>query len=175
MLTRKRGFRNPLAGIIGGPIAVIIGIVVALFGWNIRAQTVAFVQNASRANGTVVAVVPVTKIENNQEKTLFYPVIEFVTEDGETIRYQDSTGSNPPRHKVGDQVQVLYDPQNPKHAQEESFLSLWLPSTALLSMGGLFVLFGVLGFFNSLLWLVGIAGLLGIGTWLLARRKKDNQ
>ncbi len=174
-MTRKKGFgfRNPLSGVIGGPLLVIFGIGIAWLGWSLRANTNEFVENSSRASGIVVEVISQTKTENGEQKTYFYPVIEFITVNGETFRFQDPTGSNPPEQHVGDQVQALYDPLTPQKARLESFTSLWLPSTILLAFGLVFILFGLLGFFNSLLWLAGIAGLLGIGAWLITKMNQD--
>jgi hypothetical protein len=164
-MTRIRGFNNPLAGIIGGSIVVILGIGMALFGWNIRAHTLAFVENSSRATGKVVDVVAQRKVKNGRQETLFYAVIEFTTVSGERIRYRDGTGSNPPLHREGDTVQVLYDPKNPSNASEESFVHLRLPVILVTGIGAFFIVLG-------LLWLIGTTGgLVGIGMWLAARKK----
>jgi hypothetical protein len=169
----RSGFRNPLAGIVGGPVVALIGLGIAWFGWNVRAQTLEFIEASDRAEGTVVQVVSQARTSNGEQKTYFYPVIEFVTRDGESVRFQDSTGSNPPEYREGERVQVLYDPLTPESARIESFAGLWLMPTVLLGFGAVFVLFGVLGFFNSLLWILGIAGLLGIWAWLLTRKRTE--
>ncbi|MEK6256175.1 MAG: DUF3592 domain-containing protein [Chloroflexota bacterium] len=168
--SRRGGIRLP--GIIGGPIIFIIGGAMAYFGWNMRLKDQAYVDAAESADGTVVQVDSVQKSDGD---ILYHPVIEFTTVGGEDIEYRVSSGSNPPAFKVGEQVEVLYNPDFPADAHVNSFLDLWLFSTILLVFGGFFLLAGVLSFFQSLLTILGIGGLLGIGAWLALRGKKDKE
>lgn len=44
-------------------------------------------------------------------------IVEFKTEGGETVRFDDtSVSSDPPRHQLGQEVGVLYLPGEPDHA-----------------------------------------------------------
>lgn len=44
-------------------------------------------------------------------------IVEFQTEGGETVRFDDtSVSSYPPRHELGQEVGVLYLPAEPEHA-----------------------------------------------------------
>ena len=55
---------------------------------------------------------------------------------------QDSLSSNPPRFKVGQDINVLYEPGNPNKAYINNWMSLYfLPAL----LGGLGVLFGGVG------------------------------
>lgn len=162
--------RSPFGGIFGGLVMVLLGLGFAYFGWTSRASALEFIEASSSAAGRVVQVD--TK-RNSDGDILFYPVIEFTTAGGETIQFRSSTGTNPPAYNVGDQVEVLYDPNLPQNARENSFSGLWMLPTILLVFGGLFTLIGVLGFFNSIATILGIGGLLGIGAWLLMRGKKE--
>jgi hypothetical protein len=174
MKLRSKGVRvrNPLGGIIGGPVIMLFGLGIAYLGWNFRARTLDFIADSSRAAGSVVEM---QTRQDSEGDTLFYPVVEFTTAEGETVRFQSSTGSAPPAFEVGEEVEVLYDPALPENARISSFIDLWLFPTILLAFGGIFVLFGVIGFFNSLLMLLGIGGLLSIGAWLLMRGKKEEE
>jgi hypothetical protein len=44
---------------------------------------------------------------------LLVPVVEFVTADGATVSARDNLGTNPPRFRPGQQVELRYDPRNP--------------------------------------------------------------
>jgi hypothetical protein len=46
----------------------------------------------------------------------YYPIVRFVTPDNARIEFKDSIGSNPPSHRAGDQVTVLYLAENPRGA-----------------------------------------------------------
>jgi LPXTG-motif cell wall-anchored protein len=170
MRIRRKGGSTRLPGIIGGPIAIVIGLGIGYFGWTMRIDTLEFVDSAQSASGSVVEVEARTDSDGD---TLFYPVFEFTTAEGEEIQFRSNSGSNPPSRDKGEKVEILYDPNQPQNARENSFSGLWMFSTILLVFGGIFALAGVLGFFSSVLTLLGIGGLLGIGAWLLLRKKKD--
>jgi hypothetical protein len=65
----------------------------------------------------------------NEIKEYFYPVVEFSVPGQPLQTVQMSEGSWPPAYAVGDQVTVLYDPQQPRNSRINSFSStllLWL-------------------------------------------------
>jgi hypothetical protein len=65
---------------------------------------------------------------------VYAPVFEFQSADGKVHRVEGDA-SNPPRHQVGDEVSLLYDPAAPEGARLESFSGLWL-FAALFGIGG---------------------------------------
>lgn len=44
----------------------------------------------------------------------YYPIVRFRTEKNVAVEFKDSVGSNPPSHRSGDKVTVLYLPNNPQ-------------------------------------------------------------
>jgi len=44
----------------------------------------------------------------------YYPIVRFSTPDNARIEFKDSIGSNPPSHRAGDKVTVLYLAENPR-------------------------------------------------------------
>ncbi len=158
-----------LSGLWGGPIAIVIGVSILFLGWEWRAHTQEMVAAMLPAEGRVVQVVPRADSEG---KTLFYPIVEFRTAEGRTIRFQGSTGSNPPSYRTGAQVKVRYDPQSPESAVIDSW-ELWLPSSIFLGVGGFFALMGFLILLNALLSLLQLGGLIGLLGILLLRRRRS--
>lgn len=53
---------------------------------------------------------------DNSGGVLAYPVVRFQTEDGRTIEFESGLGSNMPP-KVGEEVEVFYDPARPEEAR----------------------------------------------------------
>ncbi len=93
------------------------------------------------APGKVVDVVEQRYEDPETDNVSYYyvPVVEFKSRDGQRMRVQLTEGSNPPSHEVGDEVTVLYEPENPSDARIKSFGS------------------------TALMWILpGITGLLGI-------------
>ncbi|MCS7350851.1 MAG: DUF3592 domain-containing protein [Anaerolineae bacterium] len=161
-------FRS-LSGLWSGPLLALMGALIAYGGWAWRGHTQAMVGSAVEARGTVVRLVPQQTSEGN---TLFYAEVEFTTGEGEVVRFRDSTGANPPAYRVGDTVRVLYDPRAPQAAVIDSWM-LWLPSTALIALGGLFMFAGGMAFLQGILTLLGLGGLLGALAFLVLRRKSS--
>jgi hypothetical protein len=58
-------------------------------------------------------------------------------------------------------------------ARGDSFRDIGLPAMTTFFVGGVFTLFGAVFILDSLLWLVGIVGLLGLGAWPAARKRSD--
>jgi hypothetical protein len=164
-ITRLRGFWV-------GPIGLVIGLGVLSLGWQWRAHTQEMVAAMLPAEGRVVEMVP---LADHRGKTFFYPIVEFRTAEGQTVRFQGGTGSNPPSYRTGARVKVLYDPQSPQSAVIDSW-ELWLPSNLLIGVGGFFTLMSILLILNALaalLQLGGLLGLLGLLGVLLLRRKRS--
>jgi hypothetical protein len=158
-----------LGGLWGGLIALVIGLGILSLGWQWRAHTQDMIAAMLPAEGQVVQIVPLT---DSQGKTYFYPIVEFRTTEGQTIRFQGSTGSNPPSYRTGAKVKVRYDPQSPQSAVIDSW-ELWLPSSIPIGVGGFFALIGVMLILNALAALLQLGGLLGLLGILLLRRKRS--
>jgi len=150
----------------------LIGAAMLIFGWQWRAHTQEYIAASVHTSGTVIEIVSQTSTRDGEHRPLFYPVVEFTTPAGQVVRFQDRTGSNPPAYRVGETVEVLYDPARPEAATIASWTNLWLFPIILLAAGGLFVLSGVLTFLRSLFFVAGLGGLLGALAILFGRSKK---
>ena len=173
MISGRRGIRNPFAAFIGGPIFAIAGLIMGFFGWRSYNTTRIFLNGAEHARGSVVDLVARQSTDSDgNSSTMYYPVVEFTTADGQAIRYQSSTGSNPAAQHVGDSVDMVYAPGDPQNARINSFTDLWLMPLILLGFGALFALVGVGAFFNAIALIAGLGGLLAL---LFFWRKKSTQ
>jgi hypothetical protein len=74
-----------------------------------------FARTASVTAGTVVGLVE--KKPSGKRRPLYAPVVRF-RPSGEAVEreFTSRSGSRPASHRMGDTVQVLYDPANPSHA-----------------------------------------------------------
>jgi Protein of unknown function (DUF3592) len=73
-----------------------------------------------RAPGQVVRL----KEESSSGHSTYYAVVEFRTDRNESVEFKDNVGSNPPGHRPGDKVTVLYLADHPR---EEAIIDrgLW--------------------------------------------------
>ncbi|MCX7860340.1 MAG: DUF3592 domain-containing protein [Chloroflexus sp.] len=89
---------------------VVILIMLVVLWRTITSQAPAGSSQATLASaeGTVIAV----EIRDNNGERLFYPIVEFRTPTGATIRVEGE-GERSLSYQVGDRVEVVYDPEQP--------------------------------------------------------------
>jgi hypothetical protein len=85
------------------------------------------------ATGTVVELVH--RSTTAGRSGIFCPVVEFSVPSGEQVRFTSDFGSRPASHKVGQTVNVRYDPVEPQKAEIESGMTTWLVPLILVFMG----------------------------------------
>jgi len=110
----KRAMRRVLfvLTVIGIPVALLL-----LFQRTVRAVRCGF--GAAYAEGTIVALPPAVIAEPNPHSALpdyrpgRTPVIKLDTENGREILTEPEQG--PSRWRIGERVQVCYDPKHPEH------------------------------------------------------------
>ncbi len=85
----RRGFHNPFAGLFAGPLFVVVGAVMAFFGWRDYSTTKTFLAGAEHANGSVVELVARTSTDSEGDASiLYYPVVEFTTDPKDLSDYR---------------------------------------------------------------------------------------
>jgi Protein of unknown function (DUF3592) len=84
------------------------------------------------ATGTVVEL---TNSITSNGRRIICPVVEFTAPSGEKTRFTSDFGSLPASHKIGQSVNVRYDPVDPQKAEIESAMTLWLTPLILVFMG----------------------------------------
>ena len=109
----------------------------AAFAW---LHTRRFVAEAVRGFGEVVRLQ-----EHSDESVTYSPVVRFSGPGGRAVEFTESTSSNPPGYSVGDRVEVLYRPHEPRRsARVASPWRLYLLAAILGTIGGVFTLVGLL-------------------------------
>ena len=113
---------------------VLGGVVVLCVAAGIGFATQRFTSRAARAEGVVARL--------NAGGS--HPQIEFTTASGTRVSYPQ--GGFVFGYRVGQTVQVLYDPDDPAHtARVGTVGALWFVPILLLGIGVAFVLSGILG------------------------------
>lgn len=110
------------------------------------------------AVGHVMDMIERREYVNEQDRIVeeyYYPVVEYVSNDGKHHTVQLTEGSSTPSHEIGDEVVILYEPDHPLDARIKSFGS------------------------SALIWILpGITGILGIaflGAVFVVRRFMPTQ
>lgn len=103
----------------------------------------AFRQRSVETEGRIVQMIRGSSTDSRGHSTANWtPVFAFRLPDGREMRVTADFSSSPPCCKVGDAVQVRYDPADPSRAQMAGFLSSWLVATILGGIGAVFALIG---------------------------------
>ncbi|MER6031840.1 DUF3592 domain-containing protein [Streptomyces sp. NPDC001851] len=136
-------------GFVGvGTLFFVIGLILA-------GQSVSFLTDAERAQGTVVALewrndhVGASRRNGDDDRPVAYPVVEFTSKDGTRRTFRDSTGSSPSAYDKGERVQVLYRADSPQDARIDGFASLWMLPLVFGGLGLVFAAVGTIVVFKS--------------------------
>jgi len=105
----------------------IVGALIFVVCFFITRGTLSSIANSTKTTGEVIGLTG-----SDTKKS----VIRFSTPDGGVYTIESRVSSNPPRHRVGDTVSVLYKADNPGDAILNSFIDLWFATitTAFLGM-----------------------------------------
>ncbi|MCH5316255.1 MAG: DUF3592 domain-containing protein [Eubacterium sp.] len=106
MSSKKEARRVGILFIVVGVVFIIAGIIVMIQG-NISEQ-----RCTEKTTGTVVElVIEKSTTSNHRTSYIYFPVIEYQVGD-RTISKKSNSGQNPPKYKVGQQVEIYYNPNN---------------------------------------------------------------
>jgi len=134
-----RSLFNPLNDLIGG-VLLLVGCPFFGIGAYEAVEAQQETQTFTAVRGTVVDNSYQTTYNNGNEEGAYYTVVEFTDSTGETVRFTDGAGSLPPDYEVGDQVPVLYNPDDIHDARLNTWKRVWFVPTLLMCIGGLPIL-----------------------------------
>ena len=120
------------------PISAVIMLIVSIL---YTYSSFVFYTKGIEVEGTVVRLESHSSSEGG---TTYSPVFSY-TVDGKQYEYESVNSSNPPSNEVGDVETLLYNPDKPEKARQNSFWELWLLPCILLpiSVGMLALSIGI--------------------------------
>lgn len=126
-------------------IYLLIGI--GLFGGGIYSylSTGDFIAEAASAPGVVISL---EREQDGDGDTTYYPRVQFEAK-GRSYQFRGQVGSGYGTFKVGEQVDVLYDPADPHRARINSFVQLWFFPLFLGVVGAVFTAIGASAAFGN--------------------------
>lgn len=131
---------------------ILIGLFITAYGVYLTSEQIKFSGTCEIANAVVVGFHEEVASKGGIS---YFPVFQFVNSmTGENVTAMGSMGTNPPRYSEGQEVEILYNPNNPTvGAIGNSFWDQWIFSIISLPLG---------------------IGLLVGGIFFAARRKPTN-
>lgn len=120
-----------------GVLFVAIGVVSLFAGAHFTIQQSGFLRRCSETKAVVIDFVSDDEAD--------FPVFQFVeSKTGTTVTAKGWVGSSPPAYSIGQEVSILYDPENPSaDVTVNTFFGIWFASLICLGVGSVMTLVGV--------------------------------
>ena len=130
-----------------GLIVTGIGIISLVRRW-------LFLRRGFRTHGTVLSLEErypfgLTTSRGAKAVPCFLPRIQFLTENGQRHEFVEQSASRFLSPQVGGQIPLVYDPQNPRCAHVDHWMTLWSQHVVLTALGVALLALG-LGFLSLL-------------------------
>lgn len=108
-----------------------------------------FIYESSITNGKVVGFkerlsLPRKLSNNSNDRIVYYPIVEYTTNNGTTQRITSKEGNKPPIYKLGDTLEVRYKNNNPAIAHINSTHEIWGISIFTCGLGIILIIFSIL-------------------------------
>ena len=116
---------------------VFLGILCFLIAVGMGISSLSFAYGALHTKGTVINIV--FSLGASRED---YPIVRYQV-DGKTYQIRSAHQTTFPPHSIGEEVTVLYWPEQPHKGRIYSFSEQWLPP---LLLGGLGLVCAIVGF-----------------------------
>ena len=128
---------------IGGYVMFVIALGLAGGAYFTGIKMLDMTRNGISASGKVVDVKSRYSSSSGSSSGgyTYHAVVNYTDNNGKSVRFEDSVGSSNPIYKGGDQVQVLYLPDDPQGAIIDRGLMNWGLSGGL-AVGALLILLG---------------------------------
>jgi hypothetical protein len=116
--------------LFGGVGLIFLAIAVITFRSEYRMRS-----GAVRVPGVVIEL---EEVADDHGGALYKPVFEFYDNQDRKHRNKGSVASSPPAYTRGEEVTVLYRPENPGEAQLDSFFEAWFVPLIFGLLGSIF-------------------------------------
>jgi hypothetical protein len=137
-------------------VVLVLGLILMGLGAVLFGRQRVYLRQALTATGVVVELLPMQKSGDYrikrtasglevQRKYLYRPVIRFKAANGRTHKFMANVSSRPAPYQVGEQVEVIYDPNKPHKAYINRFLYRWFQVLMVFGFGVFLLLMGLLG------------------------------
>jgi len=123
-----------------GPVFLFFGIAATIAAIYLSVQRYDFLEQAASATGRVVDM----HVKRSSDGSSYYPVVEFSPSGSfDVFTFRHDVGSNPPSYRRGEQVEILYLPNNPEEAIIDAGLFNWAAPLLVIFLGIIFTASGI--------------------------------
>ncbi len=116
-------------------IFAIIGVIIFIVALFVFKSELNLVRNGTETTGVVIEL-SISKSSDNG--SIYHPIIKFNTENNREIIFRSPEGSSHSRYHIGENISIIYLPNDPQKATINNFLGLYGAGTILSVFGFLF-------------------------------------
>lgn len=169
MNINKKGLK---AGMFVGFIFSLMGLIFAVLGIKFVSDNLKFIETSEKTSGTVIELIE----KKSDDGYTYAPKITFLDKaDSREITFISQTSSNPPAYKVGENLNIIYDPNNPEKAKIDSFFNLWLGEILFSAIGLIFFIIGIFVLVSAIKRKRDVEWLMQNGTKIMAKVSSVSQ
>lgn len=119
-------------------LLLLVGLVLlGIAYWQFQ-RTMQLLNNGQRAKARVLELVAT----RSSDGTSYRPLFEFVTKANEVKQFEYDVSSSPPSWKVGEEADVIYNPNQPQQARLVSYWGLFIATIVLTAVAAPFIIIG---------------------------------
>lgn len=127
-------------------IALVVGILSILWA---LVQLFILLRINSKGIRTTAVIKDMVEYLNPGEQPVHIPVLEYKTENGETITKRSYVGNRRYQQKIGDKVPIIYNPDKPDEYLLEKGMDKYWKLLGSLIMGVVFIAVALLKWFQT--------------------------
>ncbi len=120
-------------------LLLLVGLVLmSIAGWQFR-QTMKLLKNGKRTKARVLELVA---SRSRSDGTTYRPVFGFMTKTNQAQQFTYDVSSSPPAWKVGEEADIIYNPDRPERARLIGYWGLFIASIILAAVAAPFLVIG---------------------------------
>jgi hypothetical protein len=120
-------------------LLLLVGLVLmSIAGWQFR-QTMKLLKNGERTKARVLELVA---SRSRSDGTTYRPVFGFMTKTNQAQQFTYDVSSSPPAWKVGEEADIIYNPDRPERARLIGYWGLFIASIILAAVAAPFLVIG---------------------------------
>lgn len=128
-------------------LLTLVGLLITVINIILFVRKIWRIKKSKKTMGVVMNVevsLGMQQSYSSPRNTLFTPTVRFQTADGRIVDYTPKMSSSWSNYRVGENVPVYYDSQQPEKPIVGRFYNLWFPHFLSGAAGGFFLFIGVM-------------------------------
>lgn len=122
-------------------VFLVIGSLAGTGCYYLIQSTLDLMEVGVKTEGTVVELEESVSRSDGKTSRVWYPIFQYHV-SGRSLEHRGSTGSNPPSYQVGDKVELIVDPKDPKSFMINDFFGKYGGALIVGGFAGVFTLIG---------------------------------